>query len=548
MPSLIELVEKVNQGELIDPASLEVYQDSNNAAEKFLAHHAHALLQLRQSNQHMLTALEAIEYSDQKVLGQYINVCNFLGLADHRSGPMIHFGEAAIARRELALGLEAIQAGVALDLASGGSFMSDRENCLRIASQYERSAQALGWSPTEPDERGGKMIRVGYLVTSIADDEPAGRFAIGLARHLDPKRFKLHVYNTEACSRRDRSQFAHGTYQPASAKRGRETLEQFRQKKIPYFAAPLEGDLVSAARDLATQVSRDQVDVLLIDATLTDPIAGMLAALPLARARVNLVRHRPLFAGNIDVVCYLAAWRLEQDRDFFTARGVELAHVLEGVEAEDSPAAGPQRVSYGIPEQAIVLATSSDDLDRTITAEFVEGVIAVLRNQPQAVMLFVGDGEMKWQKRRFESAGVAKRIGFAGKRRDLPGFLRIADLYLAEFPTPSTAGVLQAMSQQRPVVAVRWSDAPEHRSAADLVGEDATVPSRDVAAFVDRVGKLVRDPTARQALGESLRLRAAQQFSFAGTCRQIEQLCERLMKSSSPEAPLSETPIAAAAA
>ena len=43
----------------------------------------------------------------------------------------------------------------------------------------------------------------------------------------------------------------------------------------------------------------------------------------------------------------------------------------------------------------------------------------------------IGEGELAWQKRKFESAGVSKRIGYAGKRRDLPGFLRIADIYLA---------------------------------------------------------------------------------------------------------------------
>lgn len=548
MPSLIELVERVSQGELIDPALLEIYQDSTNAAEKFLAHHAHALLQLRQSNQHMLTALEAIDYSDQKVLGQFVSVCGFLGLADQRSAPMIRFGAAAISRREVALGLEAIQAGVSLDLASGSSFMSDRENCLHVAAQYERAAQALGWSPTESGERNGKTIRIGYLVTAFADDEPAGRFALGLAKHLDPGRFKLHVYSTEACSRRDRAQFAHATYLPSSGKRGRETLEQFRQRKIPHVAGSLDGNLVTAARDLATQIQRDQIDVLLIDATQADPIAAMLASLPLARSRINLVRRWPLFASGIDAVCHLDAGRHEHDRDFFSARGAVVTHVLEGVDADDAPAPAPQRSAYGIPEQAIVLATCSDDLDRTISAEFVEGIIALLRNHPQAVMLLVGDGEVAWQKRRFESAGVAKRVGFAGKRRDLPGFLRIADIYLAEFPNPSGAGVLQAMSQQRPVVALRWSDAPEHRAAADFVGEDATVPSRDIAAFVERVGKLIRDAAARPALGESLRQRAAQQFSFAGTCRQIEQLCERLLKSGSSDAPLSETPITAVAA
>src|ERR1700722_9665401 len=99
MPSLMELVERVNKGEMIEPEQLEVYQDSPNSAEKFLAHHARAMLDLRRAQQHMLQSLEAIEYSDQKVLNQFISVSGFLGLNDQRAQSIIKFGSSAIARR-----------------------------------------------------------------------------------------------------------------------------------------------------------------------------------------------------------------------------------------------------------------------------------------------------------------------------------------------------------------------------------------------------------------------------------------------------------------
>ena len=81
MASLMELIERVNKGELVDPAQLEIYQESSNSAEKFLAHHAHAMLDLRRAQQHMMQSLEAIDYSDQKVLNQFISVSGFLGLS-----------------------------------------------------------------------------------------------------------------------------------------------------------------------------------------------------------------------------------------------------------------------------------------------------------------------------------------------------------------------------------------------------------------------------------------------------------------------------------
>src|SRR5436305_11303699 len=116
MASLLELIDRVNKGELIDPEQLEIYQESSNSAEKFLAHHAQAMLDLRRAQQHMMQSLEAIDYGDQKVLSQFMSVSGFLGQTDLRAGPVVKFGASAIARREFALGLEAIQNGIAFDM------------------------------------------------------------------------------------------------------------------------------------------------------------------------------------------------------------------------------------------------------------------------------------------------------------------------------------------------------------------------------------------------------------------------------------------------
>src|SRR5205085_10197356 len=146
MASLMELIERVNKGELVDAAQLEIYQESSNSAEKFLAHHAHAMLDLRRAQQHMMQSLEAIDYSDQKVLNQFMSVSGFLGMTDLRAGPVVKFGACAINRREYALGLEAIQNGVSFDLSHSGSYTRDRENCQFVATQYDRAAQCIGFS------------------------------------------------------------------------------------------------------------------------------------------------------------------------------------------------------------------------------------------------------------------------------------------------------------------------------------------------------------------------------------------------------------------
>src|SRR6185295_5730757 len=143
------------------------YEESPNSAEKFLAHHAHAMLDLRHAQQHMLQSLEAIDYSDQKVLNQFVSVSGFLGLTDLRCGPIVKFGSCAMQRREYGLGMEAIQNAVAYDLTHNGAYSADRENSQFVAMQYDRAAQCIGWTnPAGACDWNNKQTKMAYLVSS----------------------------------------------------------------------------------------------------------------------------------------------------------------------------------------------------------------------------------------------------------------------------------------------------------------------------------------------------------------------------------------------
>ena len=530
MPSLMELIERVNKGEMIDPQQLDIYQESSNSAEKFLAHHARAMLDLRRAQQHMMQSLEAIEYGDQKVLNQFISVSGFLGLTDLRAGPVVKFGACAIGRREYALGLEAIQNGVSFDLQQGGSWTADRENCQFVATQYERAAQCIGWTPQRPFDWTNTQMKIGIIVSSLADEESAAKMIKSLGRYYDTKRFTLKVYSTEAGVRREKQSFGQDKYVSASSKRGAATIDTLAKQKIATWTAPTDGDLVSAAKALAAQMISDQVDVAIIDATQADAIAALIATWETAPVKMNLCRKTPLYSSGVSCITYLDPVRFESDREYWQKRGVESKFILEGMDIDAPPGPLPLRAQYGIPEQSIVLATASADPDRSMSEEFVETIINILRAHPHAIYLLIGEGEMAWQKRKFESAGVSKRVGYAGKRKDLPGFLRIADLYLCEFPSGSSQGVLQAMSVERACVTMKWGDEAEYSQAATLVGSEGAIASRDANAYIERVSKIVREPNYRLKLGKMMRSRVEQHFGFGQTARQIEQLCDQLIQ------------------
>jgi predicted O-linked N-acetylglucosamine transferase (SPINDLY family) len=423
---------------------------------------------------------------------------------------------------------------VSHDIANGGTWSADRENCQFVATQYERAAKCIGWTPSESTDWNNALTTLAIIVSGIGDDDASGRFLRSLSRYYDLKRFKLMVYSTESAVRREKQLFNQSTYAAPSSKRGATTISDLAKQKISVWCAPIDGDMASAATALANQMIKDRVDVALIDASQADAIAGTIANWDIAATKINLCRRSPLYSTGVNCITYFDPVRFEADRDYWQKRGIETRYILEGIDIDATLGTLPLRAQYGIPEQAVVLATSSNDLDRTLSEEFVETIVSILRAHPHAIYLTIGDGEMAWQKRRFESAGIAKRVGYAGKRKDMPGFLRIADAYLCEFPNATSQGALMAMAVERPVVAMKCGDDAEQSQAATLAGAEGTIASKDPAAYIERVSKVIRDAGYRNKLGVMMRNRVEQHFGFAQTARHLEELCDQFLQAKIP--------------
>jgi hypothetical protein len=530
MASLLEIIERVNKNETIDPESLDCYQESANSAERFLANHARATLELRKAQQHLMQSLEAIDYGDQKVLSQFLSVASLAGAADQRCGPMVRFGGCAVGRREYALGVEAIQSGMTFDLQHGGSFSNDRENCLAVSSHYRRVAEAIGYQAPARAPMGNRAPRIGYVCSQIADDDAASRMPVGLARFCQGKDEQLFVYSTEAFVRRERQQFMQSTYLAPSPKRGREMMDMLGRAEAQVWTAPTDGDAISAAKEMAAQIARDQIDVLIMDVTQADAAANLVACWDVAPIKIAIARRSAMYCTSLNGVCYMDSATHEADQSYWQSQEIKTWLVQEGVDASLLPQAGAQRSVFGIPESAVVLATASPDLDRAMNDSFIDCVVSILRSNPQAIFMAAGEGELSAAKKRFESAGLSRRVGWAPKRKDIASFLRIADVYLADFPmmggSAGSMGIMSAMSVGCPVVAMKGSAGC--LSPAPMTGDDCCVAPRDTNAYADRVAMLIREPGMRQAAGKLLQAKAQQQFSFAQTASQLEGIWQSL--------------------
>ena len=560
MPSLIELVENVTRGEAVAAAELAPYQQSVNSAERFLANHAGATLGLRECHAHLLESLTAIGFADRKVVEQYVGLCAFLGRDDEATGPTVAFGKSAVSRGEVALGVEAAASAVAQDAGRGGRWTTTRRNLVGLADLYAEAARrepragGASWTNTTP--------RVGYVTSALGDDEPAARAAAAFASHLDGKQFRLNVYATEGFVRRDGQQWAgwngpggngaalvghavasHGAHNRGAAAtwinngygakpsgdRGRLALDRIERAGCGTWVAPTTGDSLAAARALADRVTADQTDLLIFDCDAADPIAAMVAAWRTAKKSLWIARRAPLYADFLDAVCYLDARALEPDGTWWRGAGVSTSTVVEGVDLSAEVGAAPRRGQYGIADGAAILATAVDDVARRVTPRMVEAVVDVLRRQPEAVFVIIGGGDTAAVRRRFDAAGVGRRVGYAGRRRDLAGFLRMADAYLCPFAgdaeesasISSPSETLVAMGVGLPALAL------SNTADAEAVGNEAT--ASDVGHWVDRAAKLARDAAVRTRVGQQMRRRVEEHYSYAATAEHLQSIIGGLL-------------------
>ncbi|GAB3883112.1 glycosyltransferase family 4 protein [Terrabacter terrigena] len=225
------------------------------------------------------------------------------------------------------------------------------------------------------------------------------------------------------------------------------------------------------------------------------------------------LRRADLVTGASDDLVVLA--------ESLGARRTELANVpstsVAGLlHADRLPPGERARLLTGAgvpPDRPVVLTVSRIAPQKDLTTL----VAAAGSSRAAASWVVVGDGDARLLTRLEEEAhgireqgpaeGAATRAGvhFVGARDDVPGWLRLADVFVLTSRWEARALVVQeAMAAGVPVVATRTGGLP------DLVGDTGVlVPVGDPDAVAAAVDRLLADPAARARLGTEGRSRAA---------------------------------------
>jgi len=187
------------------------------------------------------------------------------------------------------------------------------------------------------------------------------------------------------------------------------------------------------------------------------------------------------------------------------------------------------RRQLGIPDGRPVVAYLGLLADYQGTDHLIRAA-AHLKQCGEAVhFLIMGFPRVQHYRAMAQALGVGDRVHFTGKvdYRKAPLYLSLGDVAVSAkmSATEGSGKVLNYMAMAQPIVAY---DTAVHREY--LAEHGVYAPAGDFRALAGAICDLVHDPERRRCLGQKLRQRAAEKYSWQQAGEQICELYEELLK------------------
>ena len=185
------------------------------------------------------------------------------------------------------------------------------------------------------------------------------------------------------------------------------------------------------------------------------------------------------------------------------------------------------RLALGIPEDRLIVAYLGLLTDYQGIPQLIETAAKLNQTGDAIHFLVMGYPNVDLYRGLADSAGVGDRMTFTGKieYRDAATYLGLGDIAVApKMSTSEGSGkLLNYMAMAQPVVAF---DTPVHREyLAELGIYD---PVGNTSAFAAAIRQLMNNPGQRASLGQQLRQRAADHYSWREAGQEIEQIYSQL--------------------
>ncbi|MBF0168356.1 MAG: O-linked N-acetylglucosamine transferase, SPINDLY family protein [Alphaproteobacteria bacterium] len=364
-------------------------------------------------------------------------------------------------------------------------------------------------SPKPFAERQDKRIRLGFASSFFTSHTIALLFA-GWMRHLDRKRFLVHLYLTNGKS-------------DASTRSLAGMSDVFRE---------LQGDLAQAAR----AIRADDLDALIYPDIGMDPKSMALASLKLAPLQMMSWGH-PVTSGLASIDIFLSSELMEPEdaQSHYSERLVRLPNISVAYQ----PASLPQKKSrsdFGLPGEGSVLYLCCQAHQKYLPG-FDRVFTDIARKLPNARFIFIKHRTRHLDNRRFQarlemvfkSAGLdpAKHLHFLtwldwGDYLDLNG---VCDVFLDSIGWSGGNTTLEALSRHLPVVTLPSNLMRGRHAYAILKRLDLDdCIAKDTEGFVEIAVRLGSDSSSRQEIRDRIAAGRDRLFNDLAPVRALEEI------------------------
>jgi glycosyltransferase involved in cell wall biosynthesis len=318
---------------------------------------------------------------------------------------------------------------------------------------------------------------------------------------------------------------------------------EVREKGIP-FLPTAAGGIYSPAHvvRLANHIHEfDLVQLYLFPAQLFAALAAMLAGsnVPLVLSeQTTSHRRRTKWLHQFDAWMYshytaiaCASEGIAASlREWIPGVSRKITVIQNGIDVRKfQQARSVSRASLGINESSCILLYVASFQSRKDHGT----LLRALKEIPDADLILVGDGELREQfERQARSSGIAGRVRFLGRRKDVAELLNMADIYVH---VPAFEGfgiaVAEAMAAGKPIVA---SDVP---GLAQVVGDAGIlIPPGNSSLLATEVRRLIESPERRSQLSRAA-VQRANQFGIENTVDGYIDLYKSILTNPVPGSP-----------
>lgn len=346
----------------------------------------------------------------------------------------------------------------------------------------------------------GKKLRLAHVVPQIIDDGHApSKLLNSILENHDRERFALSLICTE------RLTFHGGEYpydsfdSPPSTIRGRKFLKKFTEAGIDVHIQNNNPDYPTAAHNIAKILHEQNIDIAVFHGP--DEINILCCRLTDVPFRVMFEHGSPPRHPGFDmwvVSCEDTATLHKKAAQQMQSVVQPLRFVVNVREGwKEHPT---EKSALGVPEDAQILTTVSNNLEARLGEEMCWAIGQILQQNPKAWYMPIGPIEnMDLLLERFRRMGAPDRVKPLGKHAHPSQLCRCMTLFLNEFPFGSCIGMLDAMAAGCPPISMYDPEGPpQSRYAGDYFGKEYTIQSREPADYVALASRLLQNPIEYQ--------------------------------------------------